>query len=135
MILSMLKTKVQYMEGGVKPWVGTKLEVQDRQVYRRLDEFDKRMTRQLGSEQILTIAKVKTEVVEIKKMVSDLYDRPFILALVVLEVELEIHIKNIQEILKLEEKGIRQRKKKKHQSSKREPIKKEKNNSLQTELD
>lgn len=63
------------------------------------------MTWKLGSGQILDIEKVKIEVVKIKKMVSELYDRPFISALMVTKVEPKIHVENIWEILKPKKEG------------------------------
>lgn len=48
---------------------------------------------------------------EINKMEDKLYDIPFISAPMVMKVEPNIEIKNIWDILKLEEKGRRERKK------------------------
>lgn len=47
---------------------------------------------------------VKAYVAEIKKMVDELYDRPFIPAPVVIEVDPNIEVENIWVIPKLEEK-------------------------------
>lgn len=45
----------------------------------RLDAFEMRITRYLGSGQTLSILEVKVEVAEIRRMVDELYARPFIL--------------------------------------------------------
>lgn len=53
------------------------------------------MTRQLRSNHTPDISKVKSEVAKIKKMVDDLYDMPFIPALVIVEVDPKIQVENI----------------------------------------
>lgn len=52
------------------------------------------MTRHFGSSKILDIVEVKSKVAEIKKIVDELYDRPFIPALVITKIEPEIEVKN-----------------------------------------
>lgn len=93
--LAILEAKFQNMEGGVKPWVDTQLEKQDRRVQLQLDLFKMKMTQQLGSVQTPDITKVRAKVVEIKRMVMELYDRPIIPKLVVTTVMPDIHIDNI----------------------------------------
>lgn len=53
------------------------------------------MTHQLGRDQTPDIMDVKAEVAKIKKMVHELYDKPFILAHVIIEIELVIEVENI----------------------------------------
>lgn len=71
--LGTLEDKVRNMEGGVKPWVDTQLANQDRQVNIWLYAFEIRINRQLGSRQTLDIIEVKAEVVDIRRMVDELY--------------------------------------------------------------
>lgn len=124
------------MEGGVKHLVETKLENQDRRVQSWLDTFEQQMNQQMGSGQIPDIAEVKFEVAEIKKMVDELYDRPFIPSPVVAEVELGIYVQNMLQILDPVEEPQDNRKKRKHRSSlKKDAIKKAKVDSLQSEQD
>lgn len=79
----MMEIKFWYMEWGVKLWVDTSLENQDKWVQSRLDALEKHMMQQLGSGQTPDIMEVKKKVAKIKKMVNKLYDRPFISALVI----------------------------------------------------
>lgn len=90
--LAILEAKVQNIEGGVKLWVETKLENQDRWLQVRLDAFEQQITHQLGSSQTLDVAKVKADVAKIKKIVDELFDSLFIPAPVVLEVEPDIQV-------------------------------------------
>lgn len=120
----MLETKIWYMEEGVNPWVKTKFQDQNRQDQGRLDAFEQRMTRQLGSGQILYIAEVKIQVSKIKKIVDDLDDKPFIPATVIIEIKPKIEVKNIQSISKPEKEKIKERRKRKHQSTEKEAFKK-----------
>lgn len=53
------------------------------------------MTRQLGNSQTSDIAKVKMEMAKIKKMVSELYDRPFIPSPMIMKFEPKVYVENI----------------------------------------
>lgn len=53
------------------------------------------MTRQLGNSQIPNIVEVKIEVAKIKKMVNELYKRPFIPSTMIIEIEPKIEVENI----------------------------------------
>lgn len=105
------------MEGGVKPRVENQLEQQNQKVQSRWDAFDQRMIRQMGSVQNLNIVEVKEEVAEIKKMVNELYDWPFILVPVITEVEPKIHVVNIWDILESKYEGRNEKKKRNHWST------------------
>lgn len=63
--------------------------------------FELRMTRSLSSSQTLYIMNVKDEVVEIKRIVIELYDRPVMSNLKVTTVMLDVHIDNICAISEL----------------------------------
>lgn len=92
------------------------------------------MAQQLGSGQVSAIAEVKFEVNGIKKMVDQLYDRPFIPALVVVEVKPNIYVKNIWEIPELVEEP-QERNKSKHQNVEKDSLKKAKKGGILSERD
>lgn len=71
----------------------------------------------MGNHQISKIIKVKVEVAKIKKMVNEMYDKPFLSTHVVTDIEPKIKVVNIWSILKLE-KNL-ERKKRKHKSTKK----------------
>lgn len=92
-ILAMLETKVGYMEEGVKPWVDTKLQYQDRRMQGRLDAFKQWITQQLGSRKTPVMTEVKSEVGKIKKMVNEFYNNLFILAPMIKQLSLKYKFK------------------------------------------
>lgn len=100
--LGTLEAKVQNMERGIKPWVDTQLDNQDRWVQLWLYAFEIRITQQLGSDQTSKID-VKAEVVETRSMVDDLYARSIISEPEVTTFMPDIHILNIWVVLGLEE--------------------------------
>lgn len=74
--LAMLTMKVSYMEGGVKSYMTRQLEAHDRNIQELLDVFELGITRKLGSIQVPNIADIGAEIVEIKKMVIEMYESP-----------------------------------------------------------
>lgn len=92
------------------------------------------MTHQLGRGQIPNITEVKIEVAEIKKIVDDLYDIPFIPTPVTIMIEQEREVENIQSNLE-EGNTEREREKRKHRGAEKETLKKVKKYSIQSEQD
>lgn len=69
------------------------------------------MTRHFGSNKILDIVEVKSKVAEIKKIVDELYDRPFIPASVITKIKPEIEVKNTWSISEKAEQRVRKKRK------------------------
>lgn len=61
----------------------------------RLDEFELKMTWQLGSSETLDITKVKSKVAEINRMMDELYARLVVSEPKVMIVIPEVHVYNI----------------------------------------
>lgn len=80
----------------------------------KIDCFEQRITCQLDSGQNPNIMKVKVKLAKIRKLVDKLYERPYFLAPVITEIELEIEIENIFSVLVGEEGEERENKKLKH---------------------
>lgn len=64
-------------------------------IYKRLEGFEKRITRQLGNDPTPNIAEVKAEVEEIWKSVDELYERLFFPTFVITKIKIEVETKNI----------------------------------------
>lgn len=91
------------------------------------------MTQQLGRDKTPHIIQVQAEVAEIKRTITELYDKLVISEPVVTTVVPEEEVENIQSILNLVEE-TQERKKRKHQSSiEKEAMKKDKVDSLQSD--
>lgn len=69
-----------------------------------MNSFELCILYELGSNTIPNIMKVKAKVIRINKIVDEHYDRPFIPAFIVTEINPKAQVKNIRFILKLEEK-------------------------------
>lgn len=76
--LATLEVNVRYKEGGMRPWLDTQFKTQVRRVQRRLDAFELSISQQLSGGHMLDIIGIKSEGIEIKRMVHELHDRPVI---------------------------------------------------------
>lgn len=68
------------------------LEKHNRRVQIRLDSFERRLTHQLKGGQTPSIAKVKAELDEVRKMIDEINDGPVIPTLIILEIQPEVKI-------------------------------------------